>query len=126
LGIPSLTWAADLAATSQKWCNTIAARNSLAHSTGRVHIGENVAYTKSKAGSVAKNIGLWLGEKVYFKNGAYPNISTTGDVEDAGHYSQVVWRTTTQVGCGQATNGGKDYLVCQYRVGGNSNGVKAY
>jgi len=126
LGLPSLTWAADLAGTSQSWCNTIAARNSLAHSTGRVHIGENVAYTKSKAGSVAANINLWLSEKAYFINGLYPHISTTGNVEDAGHYSQIVWRTTTQVGCGQATNAGHDFLVCQYRVGGNSNGVRPY
>jgi hypothetical protein len=61
-------------------------------------------------------------EKPYFKPGIFPNV-TTDPAKTVGHYTQVIWRATTSVGCGLASDGTNDYLVCRYSPAGNSSGV---
>lgn len=38
-----------------------------------------------------------------------------------GHFTQVVWKSSTELGVGMATNGKKVYVVGQYRPAGNIN-----
>lgn len=38
----------------------------------------------------------------------------------AGHFTQVVWKESTQLGVGMATDGTKAYVVGQYRPAGNT------
>lgn len=38
-----------------------------------------------------------------------------------GHFTQVVWKDSTQLGVGVATDGKKVYVVGQYRPAGNMN-----
>ena len=42
-----------------------------------------------------------------------------------GHFTQVVWKETTEVGVGLATDGKRVFVVAQYRPAGNVN-VAAY
>ena len=55
----------------------------------------------------------------------FPDNSTTGKVEDVGHYTQVIWRATSEVGCAEATSADEDILVCRYTEAGNikANGL---
>jgi len=115
-----------LAVTALDWAKELASMGSLKHSSGRVHIGENVAYTGTKANSVVKLLGMWMDERQYYVHKPYPNCSNTGDKSDVGHYTQVIWAATTEVGCGLATRNGKDFLVCQYKTSGNRTGKYAY
>ncbi len=41
---------------------------------------------------------------------------------DTGHFTQVVWRGTAEVGCGTMTCGGMDVWVCNYDPPGNMEG----
>jgi hypothetical protein len=43
-----------------------------------------------------------------------------------GHYTQIVWSTSTQIGCGIATDANQDYLVCRYLQAGNYPGQVPY
>ncbi len=52
--------------------------------------------------------------------------STTGRVEDVGHYTQLVWRATSQVGCAEATGTREDILVCRYAEAGNWRGERPF
>jgi len=128
LGIGEMTWNDDLANAAQAWANTIAKKQVLDHSDGRVHIGENTARRTYKSGvdSASLLVGQWLDEKQYFKKGNYPNISKSGNVHDVGHYSQMIWAKTTLLGCGIARGGKRDYLVCQYGESGNRQGKPVY
>lgn len=40
----------------------------------------------------------------------------------AGHFTQVVWKESTQLGVGMATDGIKVFVVGQYRPAGNTKG----
>ena len=39
------------------------------------------------------------------------------------HYTQIVWPTTTEVGCALASSATTDYFVCRYAPTGNKDGV---
>ena len=44
----------------------------------------------------------------------------------AGHYTQMVWRETTRLGCGQAICNGTLIVACNYSPAGNVLGRKPY
>lgn len=119
VGVPDLTWSPTLAAHAQAWANQLASTGRFDHSTDPHGEGENLAKGTVGADSAAKLVDLWGSEKQYFQPGIFPDVSTTGNWADVGHYTQVVWRNTTQVGCGVAMGGGSAVLVCRYSPPGN-------
>ena len=123
VGVPALRWSDSLAAGAQQWADYLAPTGRLKHS----EVGENLA-----AGwhygtySVTQLVDTWGYEKRYFIRGIFPNVSSTGNWADVGHYTQVVWRNTTQVGCGVARRNGNTVLACRYSPPGNIVGEGVY
>ena len=73
--------------------------------------------------SLTEMVEAWGDEQAYFiPNRSFPDVSTTGNWADVGHYTQLIWRDTTEVGCGLATANGYDVLVCRYTPPGNYQG----
>jgi hypothetical protein len=64
----------------------------------------------------------WTGEKRYFHAGYFPNVCD-GDWTQCAHYSQVIWPTTTDLGCGWSKGSGFEWVVCRYSPGGNKDGM---
>lgn len=126
VGVPDLTWSPTLAAHAQAWANQLASTGKFDHSTDPHGEGENLAKGTVRADRAAELVGLWGGEKQYFQPGTFPDVSTTGNWMDVGHYTQLVWRDTTQVGCGVAMGGGSTVLVCRYSPPGNYEGEPVY
>ena len=122
LGLPPLRWSNQLAANAQQWAEHLAEIGQLEHSNS----GQNLAMATAGTQSLTQLVDLWGNEQAYFKNGDFPDISTTGNWMDVGHYSQIVWKTTTKVGCGFAESNGSDVLVCDYAPPGNVMGERAY
>jgi uncharacterized protein YkwD len=122
LGLAPLRWSDGLAASAQRWADHLAAIGRLEHSGS----GQNLAMATSGTRSLAQLVALWGSEKAYFVNGDFPAISTTGDWMKVGHYSQMVWRATTEVGCGFARSHGRDVLVCDYDPPGNVMGERVF
>lgn len=125
VGVPPLTWSDKLAEGAQRWANTIAALDRLQHSKTS-GVGENLAFLSTSHANLPDMIGLWGREKAYFQQGTFPNVSNDGNWLDVAHYTQMVWRRTTQVGCGIGNNGKKDFLVCWYSPQGNYIGQVPY
>ena len=73
----------------------------------------------------ARTFGNWIAEKAYYRNGQFPNVSRTGNWADVAHYTQVVWRGTTHVGCAIYPTRNWDYLICRYSPPGNVGGRQA-
>ncbi|MGD1907079.1 MAG: CAP domain-containing protein [Leptolyngbyaceae cyanobacterium] len=127
VGATALTWSPALATTAQQWADQLAANGgSLAHSdrSQRNGAGENLAAGgPPDAYSLTDLVDLWGAEQQYFISGLpFPAVSTTGNWADVGHYTQIIWRNTTEVGCGVAIGGGQEILVCHYNPPGNVTG----
>lgn len=122
LGLPPLRWSNRLAANAQRWADHLAEIGQLEHSGP----GQNLAMATAGTQSLTQLVDLWGSEQADFTDGYFPAISTTGNWVDVGHYSQMVWRTTTEVGCGFAEGNGLDFLVCDYNPPGNVMGQRAF
>jgi pathogenesis-related protein 1 len=110
-----------------------------AMSGNTLYIGENIAAGEPTE-SVAEACSDWIDEKQYYSNspggGTCNAPSVGGQPGECGHYTQIVWNTTTGVGCAQATCGGSTspfgdgnswvYSVCDYSPGGNIVGSNPY
>jgi len=103
---PNLVFSDSLNSSAQAWANQIASSGKLAHSS--TSNGENL-YASYTTGS---------------------SIANPGFSSSTGHFTQVVWKSTTQLGCG-AAKGTKTingtlynafYVVCQYSPAGNVQG----
>lgn len=122
VGVTRLQWSDRLAASAQQWANNLAATGTFQHSGA----GENLAQGSTGFFSVTQLVDMWGGEKQHFRNGTFPNVSNTGNWADVGHYTQVVWKNTTEVGCGLASGNGNDVLVCHYNPAGNVTGQNVF
>ena len=81
--------------------------------------GENLWAGTAARFTYQQMSGAWIGEKTNFVAGRFPDVSRTGNWQDVGHYTQIIWRGSTRIGCGIATGGGRDVLVCRYSPAGN-------
>ena len=84
--------------------------------------GENLWMGTHGAFSVETMVGGWASEKRFFAPGIFPKVSRSGDWEDVGHYTQMIWPTTGRIGCAIASTQRIDYLVCRYAGAGNVDG----
>ena len=84
-------------------------------------VGENI-FAASYVASGADAVAYWVAEKQYYD---YDSNSCS---RVCGHYTQVVWRETTKLGCGVYNCPNLDYnyaIVCNYAPAGN-NGSRPY
>lgn len=128
VGVPPLSWSETLASDAQRWANHLAATGQFAHagSDENPDSGENLAAGGAGSFTAAQLAQLWADEKAYFRYGNFPELSTDGNWATVGHYTQVIWRNTTEIGCALATGSGSDYLVCRYNPPGNYSGQAPY
>lgn len=124
VGVGPLAWDAALATYAQNHVKTLIGSCALTHSNGP-H-GENLASWTGGAGP-ANAVALWGSEKSKY---AGAGAAYTGPADGAGHYTQVVWRASTKVGCARATcdkNGMSWSIVsCNYDPRGNVMGERVY
>lgn len=128
LGLEPLRWDDTLAQAAQQWANYLAQSGRFEHSPENQAApqGENLwAGTRGYYAPEAM-VRAWVREKRFFRPGVFPNNSSTGNVEDVGHYTQVVWRATRTVGCAEATSTSEDILVCRYTQAGNYIGDRPF
>lgn len=128
LNIEPLRWNARLAASAQNWADHLAATGSFEHAPERASDpqGENLWAGTKNAFALESRVDAWIREKKFFKQGIFPHNSTTGRIEDVGHYTQLIWRDTRDVGCATATGKDEDVLVCRYSSAGNYVGEAVF
>lgn len=128
LGLPPLVWNPSLASDAGSYAKTLLARGQLAHASAseRKGQGENLWMGTAGAWNSDAMVGMFLDERRYFRAAAFPDVSLTGNWSDVGHYTQIVWKDTKEVGCAIDTGNGMDVLVCRYSPAGNVFGQSPY
>ncbi|XP_044188093.1 uncharacterized protein glipr2, partial [Thunnus albacares] len=118
-GVQPLTYNSELNAAAQKWADHLLQINSMIHSKtvdSKMKDGENIFNMSSSAPlklTGKEAVELWYNEiKDY-------NWSRPGYSGSTGHFTQVVWKESTELGVGLATDGKKVFVVGQYRPAGN-------
>ena len=106
-GASPLTWSDTLAAYAQQHASSCV----FAHTGGPY--GENLAMGYS---SPDASVQAWMAEEPYYQGGFS---------EASGHFSQVVWKGSSQLGCAWISCSGGMYLMCEYDAPGNVAGEYA-
>ena len=134
-GLRPFKWSNDLASISQKWANQLGSGDSckMYHQTGNVPFGENLFISsptiwsdgRREVGPVSVNevVNSWASEKKWYN--FEKNSCQLG--QQCGHYTQLVWKGTKEVGCSlKVCNDKSQVWVCNYFPAGNIIGARPY
>jgi pathogenesis-related protein 1 len=152
--IPDMVWSAELAKYAQEWTDTLAGSQATCdqpmHRSGsdlqKKGYGENLAFfsgVPSANSTAAQATNAWAAEVACWTYGTLSGLGVTGTEkcdtkcytdmhsDGCGHYTQVVWRKSTQVGCGVSTCKTSrglqaDIWICNYNPAGNFVGMAPY
>ena len=129
VGVAPLVWSDTLVASARGYAEDMARSGRFEHAAQPMapgRLGENLWTGTRGAYRYDEMAGHWIAERGDFVNLPTPNFSRTGRAQDVTHYTQIVWRGSTAVGCALASNRTDDFLVCRYAPAGNVMGQAAY
>ncbi|HNY40835.1 MAG TPA: CAP domain-containing protein [Bryobacteraceae bacterium] len=118
-GIPALTWSRELESTARNWANALMARRQFKHRPDTPY-GENLFEITGDSASPGDVVNAWAAQA---RDYDYRSNSCR---RVCGHYTQVIWSDTKQVGCGVARGRGREVWVCNYNPPGNVVGQRPY
>jgi uncharacterized protein YkwD len=129
---PSMTISSSANTTAQNWAQYLATNGLFQHSAAsqRNNAGENLYVSYTTAASIDSTTLANTGVKAWYDEVSAYNYSNPVFSSATGHFTQVVWKSSTQLGCGAAKgtktiNGTKYnafYVVCHYVPAGNVQG----
>ena len=120
VGAPPVRWNRDLARQAEDWAETNLRLGHLQHSAPQTRQGqgENLAAVYGGHVPAVSLLRGWASEREHY-HGDPINCGDPTSISMIGHYTQVIWRRTTEIGCGTASNLDSQVLVCRYRPPGN-------
>ncbi|HYC94479.1 MAG TPA: CAP domain-containing protein [Sphingomicrobium sp.] len=124
-GVGPLAWSEELAAGAMAHAKYMAATGIYGHDRTpgrRRKSGENLWRGQRGVFAYDVMVQVMVDEARLFRPGTFPNNSVNGDWHAVAHYTQIVWPTTTEVGCALASSATTDYFVCRYAPTGNKDG----
>ncbi len=125
-GVAPLAWSGQLATEAMGHAQYMARTGIYGHDQTpgrRKKMGENLWRGQRDLFSYDIMVGVMVEEARLFRPGIFPDNSANGDWHAVAHYTQIVWPTTTEVGCAVASSATTDYFVCRYAPTGNKDGT---
>lgn len=133
---PPLFYSTELEASAQKWANHLKQDNhcQMQHSQPDGHYGENLYWASAVEWSDGRRelqkvspktvVDDWGKERTDYNY----NSNSCAKGKMCGHFTQVIWKTTSTVGCAIAVceDSREQVWVCQYQPPGNWVGKKPY
>ena len=115
--VGKLSRLSDLESIAQSWAENNAQKGDLIHSSNKYngnYIGENLLFGYKGDKFAVDLVDVWYNE--------YPNydFNNPGWTYSAGHFTQVVWKGSTYIGCGvKCKSDNSCYVCCNYYPAGN-------
>uniref|UniRef100_UPI0040571909 CAP domain-containing protein n=1 Tax=Candidatus Electronema sp. TaxID=2698783 RepID=UPI0040571909 len=130
VGVPDISWSESLAETAKSWADHLSSSGCAMYHSGYDY-GENIYKATALIWSNGRRqmqkrtpqqiIDSWASERkdYYYVDNACYGV--------CGHYTQIVWRDTTEVGCAVSVCPDKSQIwVCSYAPTGNVEGQRPY
>lgn len=137
VGAPKLRWSKPLARQAATWATTLKKSGcAMRHSRGK--LGENLYWASARM-TTAKNktrsapqaitekdvAAAWASEKAWYSRAS--NSCNAPPGKSCGHYTQMVWAKTKEIGCAKAVcDDNSQIWVCNYAPAGNFVGQRPY
>jgi uncharacterized protein YkwD len=125
LHIPPLKWSVKLANYAQDWADSLASTDEceFKHRQDGLY-GENIFMSGASPSFTPLSASMaWYAEKEKY---SYSKIGE-GNWQHTGHYTQMIWKNTTELGVGMATcANGNIIVVANYNPSGNFSGEYPY
>ena len=119
IGVPPLRWSDRLSAYAHQWAVHLIREGAFYHRSNPV-FGENIYEITGRRAAPAEVVGDWASEARDYR---YRSNTCRGV---CGHYTQIIWSDTREVGCGVARDAGREVWVCNYNPPGNYIGERPY
>jgi uncharacterized protein YkwD len=115
VGVQPLKWSPKVAVAAQSWVNQLATTSCNLQHSGNGY-GENMYWASGRSDLVSA-AERWEIEKINYLNSS----------GETGHYTQMVWRNSTELGCASARcSDGATLVSCNYNPPGNDPRQKPY
>ncbi|MGQ0578400.1 MAG: CAP domain-containing protein [Betaproteobacteria bacterium] len=122
VGVVPLQWSPALANYAQAWADHLATTIcGMKHREDGLY-GENLFQATAGAYTAVDGAKAWESEKTEY-HGA---VLTRSNWQPVGHYTQMVWRDTRMLGCGEAVCDSTLIVACNYDPPGNVLGRKPF
>jgi pathogenesis-related protein 1 len=127
VGVGPVRWSEELAGYAQQWADHLtSSRCGMEHrprsGKWRQQYGENLFIGTAGHYGTADAVMAWAEEKSSYRGG----VIQASRIANIGHYTQMVWRNTRQIGCGTGVCRGNLIVVCNYDPPGNFLGQRPY
>lgn len=125
----ALVWSDYAKSVATQWANNCTWMHNPQLHTINPPLGENI-YASTQASAAQAVVDSWMSEEADYVYAT--NFCPAG--KQCGHYTQIVWRNTTGVGCAFANCTSNSpfaspnwyFVVCDYAPPGNVVGSKPY
>lgn len=133
-GLPPLRWSDTAARQAQAWADQLGREQCALRynpdENRRQNYGENLykSYSATPYAGFRRSVGdvlqRWRDEARHYDHGAHRCTAAVG--QQCGQYLQMIWETTTDLGCGRARCDSGEIWVCNYTPRGGQAGLRPY
>jgi pathogenesis-related protein 1 len=117
--VPLLRWSDRLAAHAQEWADQLLREQQFHHRPKPIY-GENLFAINGPRALASEVVSTWAAEARDYN---YRSNTCHGM---CGHYTQLIWSDTREVGCAVARDAITEVWVCNYDPPGNWVGERPY